>query len=499
MKITSNLPDTELEKSCVLAKAMGLHTNTLYDDDGSLIACYIWYENTQKWVYSLYTGPMELAWLAIDWATEIFKYTEVEETWTNWLMYESYLCMKKSSDEAMKVWLDEKLGFIYRSGNMSSTFNKVFFHGPGHGIGIMMRELNTAGVPFLIKSIDNEGFILEALQYTNANHTIIFRMTSPGDAPNDIPNLSMPPLASALDHWHRVKNSLPSGIAANKERVWIEPTNEIGSSMRPEWMGLFCYYLGKAALNDGYKVLIAGFNAGQPEPEQWATNYESFLTLCHRYPESVGVSLHEGKLGDMTIPAWDTTYTPWLIGRYKFLFDACKILGIRNPTTVISEWAWHYNDMPNDNIAWADIEYLSEEYAKYPNILGCCLWNLDPTWMSGRLAGRMQPYIKKITDYSLSQRWPNPSPIEPDNCEPNQINHTIHLIPQDTTLTELRELTERLHVTRSAFTYSHDIAHAVVFAGNSESTVVIYEPTRWNFDVVGYFKNCGFNIDVVLM
>ena len=108
---TSILPDTELEKSCQLAKAMGLHTNTLYDDDdGSLIACYIWYEAAQKWVYSLYTGPMELAWLAIDWATETFKYTEVEETWVMWLMYESYLCIQQSADEAMKMWLDEILG-----------------------------------------------------------------------------------------------------------------------------------------------------------------------------------------------------------------------------------------------------------------------------------------------------------------------------------------------------------------------------------------------------
>jgi hypothetical protein len=62
---------------------------------------------------------------------------------------------------------------------------------------------------------------------------------------------------------------------------------------------------------------------------------------------------------------------------------------------------------------------------------------------------------------------------------PARINHTIHLLPQDTTLPELRQVTTHLHPTRSAFTYSADAAHALMFAGTPQSTVVVWSGERW--------------------
>ena len=62
---------------------------------------------------------------------------------------------------------------------------------------------------------------------------------------------------------------------------------------------------------------------------------------------------------------------------------------------------------------------------------------------------------------------------------PALIKHTMHLLPQDTTLPELRQVTTRLHPTRSAFTYSADAAHALMFAGTPESKVVVWSGERW--------------------
>jgi hypothetical protein len=62
---------------------------------------------------------------------------------------------------------------------------------------------------------------------------------------------------------------------------------------------------------------------------------------------------------------------------------------------------------------------------------------------------------------------------------PAPIEHTMHLLPQDTTLPELRQVTIHLHPTRSAFTYSADAAHALMFAGTPDSKVVVWSGERW--------------------
>jgi len=74
---------------------------------------------------------------------------------------------------------------------------------------------------------------------------------------------------------------------------------------------------------------------------------------------------------------------------------------------------------------------------------------------------------------------------------PTKIKHTIHLLPQDTTLDELTAVTKSLHPTRSAFTYSADAAHAVAYAGTAESRVVIWAGERWGGDIFAWFNDRG--------
>lgn len=71
---------------------------------------------------------------------------------------------------------------------------------------------------------------------------------------------------------------------------------------------------------------------------------------------------------------------------------------------------------------------------------------------------------------------------------PTKLKHTIHLLPQNTTLLELNQVTTQLHPTRTAFTYSADVCHALMFAGTADSKVVIWDGQRWPGGVPGITK-----------
>ena len=74
---------------------------------------------------------------------------------------------------------------------------------------------------------------------------------------------------------------------------------------------------------------------------------------------------------------------------------------------------------------------------------------------------------------------------------PVKINHTIHLLPQDTALPELKQVTKELHPQRTAFTYSADAAHALMYAGNNDSTVVVWSGERWGGNIYAWLKVRG--------
>jgi hypothetical protein len=74
---------------------------------------------------------------------------------------------------------------------------------------------------------------------------------------------------------------------------------------------------------------------------------------------------------------------------------------------------------------------------------------------------------------------------------PEKIQHTIHLLPQDTTQPELKQVTRSLHPNRTAFTHSADVAHALMFAGNPDSNVVVWSGERWPGDIYAWLKARG--------
>ncbi len=311
--------------------------------------------------------------------------------------------------------------------------NKVFFHGIGNGIGEMMRTVDAAGIPFVIKSIKNEGFVVEGVELARASglpHTIVYRDPAPDGLPNDIPNLDVEPAVSAAAFWERVKNVLPAGVKDNRDLVWVEPTNEMSTNNTDHpgaaWVGQWCLAMAILMNEDGYRAMLWGANGGQPgqlgEPADadWYNGFSPFLEYAGNNREIVAISLHEGilKVDYRTDPAWHPLNHPWIAGRYEFAINAADVQGFPRPTILLSEWAESNDDIPGFYKMVADIDWLSADIARYENVLGACLWDLDSI-------GTLTNFIPWITAYTLNTEHPDPQP-PPSRIEVITDQLTVH-------------------------------------------------------------------------
>ena len=99
-----------------------------------------------------------------------------------------------------------------------------------------------------------------------------------------------------------------------------------------------------------------------------------------------------------------------------------------------------------------------------------------------------------LANLALTTTFPDPEPVAPAPrpvVAPDRVLHTVHLLPQDTTLDELNQVTHLLHPSRSAFTYSAPAAWAIMYAGVQGSTVVVWAPHRWQDDILAWLQDRG--------
>jgi len=285
------------------------------------------------------------------------------------------------------------------------AFNKIGFHvGPGGnitGLENWMRALDSACVPFFLKSADSGGPLWVAQEIMKASgvpHTLVFRRTVPyaGAAPigsPDVPDYNLPPAEAALQHWEWHKAGFPPELDPNY--VWFETINEVDKN-RAEWLGQFALETAKLTLAQGYKWAAFGWSAGEPEPYQWETPAMlAFLRLAGENPDKLAIALHE-----YSYRANDVGYLyPYLMGRVQTLFDICDKHGIPRPTILITEWGWEYNNVPSAADAMNDVAWAARMYAAYPEIKGAALWYLGPGF--GGIANQAQQFILPMQQYSL--------------------------------------------------------------------------------------------------
>lgn len=289
-----------------------------------------------------------------------------------------------------------------------TTYNKVWFHiasncGGCTGIGDMWYELSVAKIPFGVYAANDHMKIVEASIYPEA--TLIFRDVEASTVNPAHYNSS--PKDAAVVYWKNTVSRLPAAIAELRNRVWIELLNEPGREpYQAAWVGEIMYEMALLAIADGYRVCGPGWAPGNPEPEAWlADGWKDYLRLCSQQPNRVAVSLHEYSLND-NIHFGE----PWHIGRFRFLFDACKEIGVAKPNVFITECGWTLNSMPKYDKASEDIAYLAKLYAGEPTIKAAFLWTLQNGDGNGDLPQKLNALMPWLTGYAKAARFPDPAP-----------------------------------------------------------------------------------------
>jgi hypothetical protein len=299
---------------------------------------------------------------------------------------------------------------------------KIGFHGgPGgnhDGIGVYYSLFDAAGIPFVIKSVDHYGHCFEASQYSNADHVIVFRLSTAGQNDGydyDVPLYSATPLAAADLHWFKTLAKLPPEF--NKDKVWLEVINEVDKN-RAEWLAEFAYEIALKALAGGYKVALFGWSSGEPEKAHWqGPKMLEFLRLCDLYPDRLAVALHEYSY----IVSDILDGYPYKVGRYHLLHQVCDENDIGRPAVLITEWGWEMKKVPEVNGALNDVDFVAKEYALHKNILGAAIWGLLD-YQSSQLANLTQKLIVPVTNLALNTVYPDP--IDP----PDDGEETMSLV-----------------------------------------------------------------------
>lgn len=285
-----------------------------------------------------------------------------------------------------------------REDGQDLAFAKVGFHtgamGNTDGLDEWMEELDAAGVPFFLKSVDDPQHLVHAqdlARTSGVSHTLVFRRSGLG---YDLPDYNLPPETAARNHWEHHKAAFPAEL--DPGLVWIETVNEVDKN-RAEWLGQFALETARLALQDGYRWAAFGWSSGEPEAEHWETpSMLAFLRLAAQHPDRLAVALHEySYLRDDVGNAY-----PFLIGRFQHLFQICDAYRIARPTVLITEWGWEYQDVPEVEQALRDIQWAGWLYAAYPQVRGAAIWYLGHGY--GGIADQAQLLIDPLRDYSLT-------------------------------------------------------------------------------------------------
>jgi hypothetical protein len=260
-----------------------------------------------------------------------------------------------------------------------------------------LQQLDAAGVPFFLKTIDNAEPVYIAqqlMQSSGVSHTLVYRRSG-----FDVPDYDLPPAEAALAHWQIHTSTFPPEL--DPSLVWLETMNEVDKN-RYEWLAQVALETAQMALDEGRRWAAFGWASGEPEPEHWEDPYMlQFLQMAADHPDQLAIALHEYSYN----PADIGNCYPFLVGRVQALFQACDDYNIPRPTVLITEWGWGLgeDDIPPVAVGLEHLAWASWLYAAYPQIKGAAIWFLGPGWEN--VADAVEHYIVPWRDYALSNYY----------------------------------------------------------------------------------------------
>ena len=287
------------------------------------------------------------------------------------------------------------------------AYNKIGFHvtflQDRQELDPYMQRLDSEGVPFFLKSVDNAEPVYKAqelMKVSGVPHTLVYRSTA-----YDVPDYNMDPILAAETYWELETAIWPPEL--DPDLVWFETMNELDKN-RSEWLAQFSLRTAQLALRDGYRWAAFGWASGEPEPSDWESPAMlELLRLIGQNPDRLAIALHEysyttDDIGDQY---------PHKVGRFLDLFRVADTHGIPRPTVLITEWGWSYDSIPAEPDAMEDIAWAARLYGAYPEVKGAAIWNL------GRLDNlllplntQLQGLVANMLALSLDSYFTAPAP-----------------------------------------------------------------------------------------
>ncbi len=266
------------------------------------------------------------------------------------------------------------------------AYNKIGFHvtflEDRQELDLYMQRLDSEGVPFFLKSVDNAEPLYKAqelMKVSGVPHTLVYRSTA-----HDVPDYNMDPILAAEAYWELEKAIWPPEL--DPDLVWLETMNELDKN-RSEWLAQFSLRSAQLALRDGFRWAAFGWSSGEPEPSDWEhPAMLELLRLIGQNPDRLAIALHEYSYTTQDIG----DQYPHKVGRFLDLFRVADAHGIPRPTVLITEWGWSYDSIPAEPDAMEDIAWAARLYGAYPEVKGAAIWNL------GRLDNLLLPLNTQV-------------------------------------------------------------------------------------------------------
>lgn len=283
------------------------------------------------------------------------------------------------------------------------AFSKIGFHvtflEEKDHLDQWMQELDAAGIPFFLKTVDNAEPLYEAqllMQESGVQHTLVFRATG------GVPDYSLPPAVAARAHWEFHREKFPPEL--DPELVWVETINEVDKN-RSVWLAQFALETARLMMADGFRWAAFSWAPGEPEPRHWQSpEMLEFLRLAGENPDRLAIALHEGSLSADDI----RELYPFRVGRFLSLFEICDEHSIPRPTVLITEWGWAYDNIPAVDRAMADIAWASHLYAHFPEVKGAATWNLGSGCCFGDVSQQVRGLIDPLRRFNLTTSYEAP-------------------------------------------------------------------------------------------
>jgi hypothetical protein len=273
-----------------------------------------------------------------------------------------------------------------------------------------MQELDAAGVPFFLKTVDNAEPLYKAQQLAKASgvpHTLVFR------ASGGVPEYDLPPAEAARIHWEFHREKFPPEL--DPSMVWVETINEVDKN-RSQWLAEFALATAQMAMADGFRWAAFGWAPGEPEPGNWqGLAMLEFLRLAGENPDRLAIALHEYSLSAENIQE----LYPHRLGRFLDLFEIADQYGIPRPTVLITEWGWEYNNIPPVEQAMEDIRWAAALYSSFPEVKGAAIWNLGTGCCFGDISSEVAKLIDPLTAFNLQTYYAVPRPPEQAATDPS--------------------------------------------------------------------------------